>query len=196
MVDCKVGEVLYLSTGPAHFERIDPVVPAQTKVEAPTFACEETAATYQIAVLYMPAGHQSHSGADAVPVAVGADEFESQPMFSVDHIVPEQGGSVVEIGNEEIQIAARVFGEKMVTYDPAEFPPDPKHMAIEMHDFGEAVLKGTAPEVDGYLGMTAVAAIYGVYESGLAGRAVSMDEMLSGQVRAYQQDIDAALGLD
>jgi hypothetical protein len=39
-------------------------------------------------------------------------------------------------------------------------------------------------------------AIYGVYESGLAGRAVSMDEMLSGQVRAYQEEIDAALGLD
>ena len=67
---------------------------------------------------------------------------------------------------------------------------------IEMHDFGEAVLKGTKPEVDGYLGMTAVAAIYGVYESGLAGRSVSMDEMLSGQVRAYQEEIDAALGLD
>ena len=45
-------------------------------------------------------------------------------------------------------------------------------------------------------GMTAVAAIYGVYESGLAGRPVRMDEMLSGQVRAYQQEIDAALGLD
>ena len=94
------------------------------------------------------------------------------------------------------EITARVFGEKMVTYDPAEFPPDAKHMAIEMHDFGEAVLKGTRPEVDGYLGMTAVAAIYGVYESGLAGRPVTMDEMLSGQVRAYQEEIDAALGLD
>ena len=94
------------------------------------------------------------------------------------------------------EITARVFGEKMVTYDPVEFPPDAKHMAIEMHDFGEAVLKGTKPEVDGYLGMTAVAAIYGVYESGLAGRPVTMDEMLSGQVRAYQEEIDAALGLD
>jgi hypothetical protein len=41
-----------------------------------------------------------------------------------------------------------------------------------------------------------VAAIYGVYESGLAGRPVTMDEMLSGQVRAYQEEIDAALGLD
>ena len=68
-------------------------------------------------------------------------------------------------------------------------------MAIEMHDFAEAVLTGGKPEVDGYLGMTAVAAIYGVFESGIAGRPVTMDEMLSGAVDAYQQDIDAALGL-
>ena len=42
---------------------------------------------------------------------------------------------------------------------------------------------------------TAVAAIYGVFESGIAGRPVTMDEMLSGAVDAYQQDVDAALGL-
>jgi len=93
------------------------------------------------------------------------------------------------------EITARVFGEQMVTYDPREYNPDTKHMAIEMHDFAEAVLTGGKPEVDGYLGMTAVAAIYGVFESGIAGRPVTMDEMLSGAVDAYQQDIDAALGL-
>ena len=94
------------------------------------------------------------------------------------------------------EITERLFGAKVVTYE-LDFPPvDAKHMAIEMHDFGEAVLKGTKPEVDGHLGMTAVAAIYGAYESALAGRAVTMDEILSGQVRAYQQEIDAALGLD
>ena len=93
------------------------------------------------------------------------------------------------------EITARVFGEQMVTYDPQEYNPDAKHMAIEMHDFAEAVLTGGKPEVDGYLGMTAVAAIYGVFESGIAGRPVTMDEMLSGAVDAYQQDIDAALGL-
>ena len=93
------------------------------------------------------------------------------------------------------EITERLFGEKVVTYE-LDFPPvDAKHMAIEMHDFGEAILKGTTPEVDGPLGMAAVAAIYGAYESILAGRAVSMDEVLSGQVRAYQEEIDAALGL-
>lgn len=94
------------------------------------------------------------------------------------------------------EITERLFGPTMVTYDPSEYAPDPKHMAIEFHDFGEAILKGTKPEVDGHLGMTAVAAIYGVYESGLAGRPVTMDEMLSGQARAYQEEIDRALGLE
>ena len=41
-----------------------------------------------------------------------------------------------------------------------------------------------------------VAAILGAYESALAGRAVSMEEILSGEIRDYQTDIDVALGLD
>ena len=94
------------------------------------------------------------------------------------------------------EITERLFGKSVVQYKLDFAPIDAKHMAIEMHDFGEAILKGTRPEVDGQLGMTAVAAVYGAYESTLAGRAVSMDEMLSGRVRAYQEEIDAALGLD
>ena len=94
------------------------------------------------------------------------------------------------------EITERLFGETGVTYD-LEFPAvDGGHMAIEMHDFADAILNGGKPEVDGYLGMTAVAAIYGAYESAIAGRAVSMEEILSGEVRAYQEDIDRALGLD
>ena len=56
-------------------------------------------------------------------------------------------------------------------------------------------MTGGTPEVDGYLGMTAEAAIYGAYESILAGRAVSMEEVLRGEVYAYQEEIDAAIGL-
>jgi predicted dehydrogenase len=92
------------------------------------------------------------------------------------------------------EITDRLFDKKVVYELP--FPPiDAKHMAIEFHDFGEAVLKGGTPEVDGYLGMTAVAAILGAYESALAGRSVTMEEVLSGKVRAYQEEIDDALGL-
>jgi len=93
------------------------------------------------------------------------------------------------------EITERLFGPKVVQYE-LPFPAiDAKHMAIEFHDFAQAILTGRPPEVDGYLGMTAVAAILGAYESALAGRAVSMEELLSGTIQAYQVDIDAALGL-
>ena len=99
------------------------------------------------------------------------------------------------------EITARLFGEKGVEYEMPDSPVpayavDAMHLAIEYHDFGEAILQGRAPEVDGLGGMKAVAAVVGAYESALLGRAVSMEEVLSGKVRAYQQEIDAALGLD
>ncbi len=93
------------------------------------------------------------------------------------------------------EITERLFGEGTVEYD-LNFPEiDAKHMAIEFHDFGESILNGSTPEVDGYVGMTAVAAILGAYESAVAGRAVTLNEILSGAVSEYQDEIDEALGL-
>ena len=100
------------------------------------------------------------------------------------------------------EITERLFGQQGVEYEPPSSAPHPKyavdakHLAIEFHDFAEAILKGRQPEVDGYRGMTAVAAIIGAYESALAGRSVSMADILAGKVRDYQAELDAALGLD
>ena len=100
------------------------------------------------------------------------------------------------------EITERFFGKRGVEYEPPADAPDPgiavdaKHLAIEYHDFGEAIRNGTSPEVDGEGGMKAVAAIVGAYESALAERSVSMESVLSGEVREYQVDIDVALGLD
>ena len=74
--------------------------------------------------------------------------------------------------------------------------PDAKNIAMELHDFGEAIIDSRAPEVDGHRGMATVAAVLGAFESELAGRALSMDELVAGDVRTYQADIDEALGLD
>ena len=97
-------------------------------------------------------------------------------------------------------ITARLFGEDGVVYDlpdvpHAEMALDARLLAIEYHDFAEAVLHGRAPEVDGRDGMIAVAAILGAYESAAVGRAVELEELLSGAVRTYQEEIDDALGL-
>ena len=100
------------------------------------------------------------------------------------------------------EITERFFGKGGVEYEPPADAPEPgiavdaKHLAIEYHDFGEAIRNGTNPEVDGEGGMKAVAAIVGAYESALAKRSVSMESVLSGEVREYQADIDSALGLD
>ena len=97
-------------------------------------------------------------------------------------------------------ITARLFGADGVVYERpdvshAEMALDARLLAIEYHDFGEAVLQGRAPEVNGRDGMIAVAAILGAYESAAVGRAVGLEELLSGAVRTYQEEIDDALGL-
>jgi predicted dehydrogenase len=93
------------------------------------------------------------------------------------------------------EVTERLYGRDGVVYDWSFPSIDAAHLAIELHDFGEAIQTGRAPEVDGYLGMTAVAAIYAAYESAWLGRSVSMDEVLSGAVAGYQEEIDRALGL-
>ncbi|CAN5229118.1 Gfo/Idh/MocA family oxidoreductase [soil metagenome] len=91
------------------------------------------------------------------------------------------------------EVTSRLFAGKVV-YAPLDFnDADAALIAIEIHDFAEAILNGRKPEVDGYLGMTAVAAVLGAFESGIAGRTVTMQEVLSGKVSAYQDSIDAGI---
>ena len=91
------------------------------------------------------------------------------------------------------EITARLFGKNAVEYEMPFATADAGHIAIEVHDFAAAVLGNRSPEVDGQGGLTAVAALLGVYESSLLGRAVTMEEMLSGTVSAYQDELDNAL---
>lgn len=73
---------------------------------------------------------------------------------------------------------------------------DAGYLGIEIGDFVAAVLDGRPPEVDGLGGMRSVALVLAVLESDALGRPVTVDEVLSGAVHGYQEDIDAALGLD
>ncbi len=91
------------------------------------------------------------------------------------------------------EVTSRLFGGK-VTYGPVDFAEaDAGLIAIEIHDFAEAILAGRQPEVDGHLGLTAVAAVLAAFESGIAGRSVTMAEVLSGEVSVYQDSIDAGI---
>ncbi len=72
---------------------------------------------------------------------------------------------------------------------------DWKLIALEYHELSEAILDGRRLEIDGDEGMRDIAASHALCESAIAGRAVTMDELLAGDVYAYQQDIDDLLGV-
>ncbi len=93
-------------------------------------------------------------------------------------------------------VSAALFGHDHPTGYQLSFEEiDQKLVAIELMDFARAVVEGRPPEVDGQAGRRAVAVIYGLIESGLLGRAVSMDEIVQDENLPYQQAINRALNL-
>ena len=93
-------------------------------------------------------------------------------------------------GFELEPLAAHFFPSGIAAGDKAV---DWKLLALEYYELGEAILHGREIEVDGTEGMKDVAAVYAIFESARAGRTVSMEEVESGQVYEYQQEIDDAM---
>lgn len=86
-------------------------------------------------------------------------------------------------------------GERLWRYDFPFEQTDRKLIAVEYADFAGGILGEHPVEVDIEQGTRSVALSYAMLESGALGRAVTLDEVLSEQVSAYQQDIDQGLGL-
>lgn len=84
---------------------------------------------------------------------------------------------------------------RLASYEMSFPETDRKIIAIELQDFAEAIQHGRPPEVDAAIGMKALALAYGLLESGHTRRAVSMDEVLSGVVEEYQDEINADAGI-
>jgi predicted dehydrogenase len=93
-------------------------------------------------------------------------------------------------------VAAVLFGgERIWRYD-FDFPStDRKLLALEYYELASCIRAGTQPEVTGEVGRAAVALVYALFESDRAGRPVTLQEVESGAVDAYQQEIDEQLGL-
>ena len=112
----------------------------------------------------------------------------------------------VEIGDERIldyapsyrlsPLAAHLFGgERPWTYSFPFNETDWRIMALEYHELGECIRNGTQPEVTGEVGRAAVAIVYALFESGRLGRPVTIEELETVQVDAYQREIDQQLNL-
>ena len=95
-------------------------------------------------------------------------------------------------GFEQDPLSAHLFPTAVTAGDKAV---DRKILAFEQHELADAVLNGSKVEVDGIEGMKDVAAVYAIFESAVAGRAVKMSEVESCQAYDYQAEIDEVLGI-
>ena len=93
-------------------------------------------------------------------------------------------------------VAATLFGgDRPWTYD-LDFPTiDRKLIALEYAELAACVRTGAAPEVDGATARRAVALVNAIFESQLAARPVTLAEVESSALDAYQREIDDHHGL-
>jgi predicted dehydrogenase len=63
-------------------------------------------------------------------------------------------------------------------------------------DWLAAIREGRPPETSGDEGLRDLAASFAIMESSLAGRAITLNEVLTGAVDAYQRDLNEHYGLD
>jgi predicted dehydrogenase len=93
-------------------------------------------------------------------------------------------------------VGASLFGdERPWTYDFTFTEIDRKLLALEYAELAQCIRDGSQPEVDGPAGRDAVALVYALIESQVAGRPVTLNEIVSSAVDAYQREIDAYYGL-
>ena len=93
-------------------------------------------------------------------------------------------------------LTADLFGsDRLARYDLPFTQADRKLIALELGELAEAIDSGNPVEVDLNVGEAAVALVLAVHESSEAGAMVTLDDVRSGRVSAYQDVTDRKLGL-
>jgi predicted dehydrogenase len=93
-------------------------------------------------------------------------------------------------------VAATLFGgDRIWRYNFDFAMTDRKLVALEYHELARCIRTGQQPEVTGAVGLRDVALVYALFESDRAGRPVTIEEVESGAVDAYQREIDQQLGV-
>jgi predicted dehydrogenase len=67
--------------------------------------------------------------------------------------------------------------------------------AIQQYDWLQAIEKGSQPETDGTVGLYDLAAAFAIIESSQLGRAVTIEEVIHGEVDGYQREINDHYGI-
>lgn len=69
-------------------------------------------------------------------------------------------------------------------------------VAYQLEEFAACIRTGARPEVDGELGLQAMAVPLALLESGAAGQSVTMDDVLALRCEAYQREINERLAIE
>jgi len=72
---------------------------------------------------------------------------------------------------------------------------DERILALEYYELGVCASSVTQPEVTPEEGRRDLALTYAPFEAGVLGRAVTLDEVLSGAASAHQSELETRLGL-
>jgi predicted dehydrogenase len=100
---------------------------------------------------------------------------------------------VAQLPNYQLnEVETKLFGERPSGYTLKGVETDRKLQAAIMHDFAEAIRTGRPVESDGVTGVRSLAYMYAIMESGLSGQPVTIEQVLSGQVHAYQDKVEMA----
>jgi predicted dehydrogenase len=111
-----------------------------------------------------------------------------QRIGGKDVLVPEPLDLVPDFALDDT--AAALFGNQRLSSYKMEFKSiDACLLALEQHDFADALLNNRSPHVPAEQGVRALAIILGFFESDLLGRAITMDELLHSDKLPYQSQI-------
>lgn len=86
--------------------------------------------------------------------------------------------------------AALFGGARLSSYALPWADIDANLIAIEYDDFADAIVNNREPEVNGEMGLRSLALMYGFIESQRVGQVLSAEDLISGKVAAYQDELD------
>ena len=90
------------------------------------------------------------------------------------------------------EVETRLFGKRPASYSLEGVETDRKLIAAEMAGFAAAIREGAELEADAAVGLRSVAVIDAVMESAHAGRPVTLDEVVSGELHDWQDTVESA----
>ncbi len=89
--------------------------------------------------------------------------------------------------------AALFKGDRLTSYDMVWADIDANLLGIEQADYVDAAINNREPEVTGEQGLRSLALVFGLLESELLKRMITLDEVLEGKESPYQAEIERGM---